>query len=125
MICALYEILKNEVGRHEEIFKEVLELRKKEFSLLTISHNIEGYMKLQSEMHHEINFIFQVANKNPKLLKDKKFLYIREQILHKSSEIKKILETYNAIIRKYNSHITLKNVSGIGVFLPFSKKQTI
>lgn len=111
MICALYEILKNEVGRHEEIFKEVLELRKKEFSLLTISHNIEGYMKLQSEIHHEINFIFQIAGKNPKLQKDKRFLYIREEILHKSSEIKNILSTYNTLILIYNRHITLKNIT--------------
>mgnify|MGYP001415246084 CR=1 FL=1 len=125
MLCPLYEIMKGEVNRHEEIFKEILELRKKEFSLLTISHNIEGYMKLQSEMHHEINFIFQIANKNPTLLKNKKFLYIREEILLKSSQIKNILAQYNMFIVFYNRYIRIKNMSIIGLFLPFSRKETI
>lgn len=124
-IPSLFEVSKNNVVRHNEIFWEVLSLRKKEFSLRGISENLESFIEVEQYIHHEINFIFQICNKNPWLLKQKRFLYIRDIIMNKSSTIGKLIRTYNKIIEIYNSLIKIKNYSIIGLLLPFSKKTSI
>lgn len=121
-IPALYEVSRSSLSRHNEIFSESLELRKKEFSLREISENIEWFMELESHLHHEINFIFQVCNKNPKLLREKNFLYIRDIFIQKSSDISKHIKIYNKIIEIYNKIIRYKNYSLIWLILPFRKK---
>jgi len=110
------------MSRHSEIFQEILELRKKEFSLVGISKSFEGTLKLEQMIHHEINFIFQVCNKDPKLSKKKEFLYIRDIVLEKSSLIGKQMQTYKKVIEIYNRSIQYKNYTLIGLVLPFSKK---
>ena len=54
---------------------------------MELSDNIKAIYEVESKIHHELNFIFQVCNTHPKILKDKKFLYIREVIIEKSSEL--------------------------------------
>lgn len=124
-IPALYEVSKNALSRHKEIFEESLNLRKQEFSLRGISKNIEGFMELESHLHHEINFIFQVCNKNPKLLKEKTFLYIRDVFIQKSSDISKSIKIYNKIIKIYNKIIRYKNYTLVWYIIPFSKKSAL
>lgn len=122
-LCQLYEVSRDDILKHEQIFQEVLELRKQEFMLSGMSHNIPTFLQLQSAIHHEINFIFQICNKNPKLLKNKKFLYVREHILEKSSKIRKTLEVYKKLVKLYNTCIHYKNLTWIGLLLPYHKKE--
>jgi len=68
-------------------------------------------MKLEERIHHEINFIFQVCNKNPKLLKQKEFLYLRDVMMQKSLNISKEVKKYKKIIEIYNNFIKIKNYS--------------
>lgn len=124
-ITALHEVSKQEIQKHSEIFQEVLSLRKKEFSLMDISHSLEGCIELEKHIHHEINFIFQVCNKNPKLLKKKEFLYIRDIMMQKSHQIGIEMKKYKKIIEIYNTLIQIKNYSLIGLVLPFSKKAVL
>ena len=122
---ALSEITKNHMSRHEEIFAEVLSLRKKEFSLLWVSQSFEWFLEVEWHIHHEINFIFQVCNKNPKLLKEKKFLYIRDVMIEKSSQIAGEMKKYRKIIEIYNQIIKYKNFSILWLILPFTKKPVV
>lgn len=122
---ALYEVTQDKIARHNEIFAEILELRKKEFSLWNMSHQIEWFLELESKIHHEINFIFQVCNKNPKLIKDGNFLYIRDIIMDKSSAISKDIKKYRKAIGIYNRSVKYKNYSVIWLLLPFFKKSSI
>ena len=122
LICQLYEVSKYSLWRHQEIFAEVLNLRKQEFSLIWISQNLEGFLQIEEAIHHEINFIFQVCNKSPELWKNKRFLYVREVMLEKSNTIGKEMKNYRKIIEIYNSFIRIKNYTLIGFLLPFSKK---
>ena len=101
------------MNRHEEIFTESMELRKKEFSLITVSKNLEGFLEVEGHIHHEINFIFQVCNKNPKLLKEKRFLYMRDIMIEKSAYISKEMKKYRKIIEIYNKIIQYKNYTVI------------
>lgn len=122
---ALYEISQTSLSRHTEIFSEVLSLRKQEFWLMSSSKSIDWYIELQSHIHHEINFIFQVCNKNPKLLKDKNFLYLRDVIISVSSDISREMKNYRKIIEIYNKIIFYKNCTLIWLIIPFSKKTVL
>lgn len=121
---AIHEISRDTITRHEEIFQQVLSLRKKEFTNMGRRVNIEAFLDLQSHIHHEINFIFQICNKNPKLLKDKKFLYIRDVIIERSSHISAEMKKYKKIIQIYNQIILWKNYTLIWYLIPFTKKPT-
>ena len=122
ILPALYEATKWSLTKHSEIFHESITLRKQEFSLLDISRSLESFMKLEERIHHEINFIFQVCNKNPKLLKQKEFLYLRDVMMQKSLNISKEVKKYKKIIEIYNNFIKIKNYSIIWLVIPFSKK---
>jgi len=122
---SLYEVCRGTVSRQDEIFYEAMELRKKEFIMTWVSTNLEAFLELESKFHHEINFIFQVCNKNPELLSNKKFLYIRDVVINRSQEISKMMKNYKKIIEIYNKIIKIKNYTLIGFILPFSKKAVL
>lgn len=121
----LYETSKATLSRHDEIFREAFLLRKKEFSLLSISHSIESFIELEWKIHHEINFIFQVCNKNPELLRNGDFLYIRDVMVEKSSEIAREIKKYRRVIEIHNQIIKYKNYSLLWLILPFHKKSVV
>ena len=121
----LYEISSDKLARHNEIFAEVLSLRKQEFSLMSSNREIEWYIELQSHIHHEINFIFQVCNKNKKLLKEKNFLYLRDIMISASADISKEMKKYRRIIEIYNMIIFYKNCSIIWLIIPITKKPVL
>lgn len=122
---SLYEVTQDKVARHNEIFSEIMQLRKKEFSLSNLSNEIESFLELEWRIHHEINFIFQVCNKNPKLIKDGNFLYIRDVIMDKSSSISKQIKKYRKATGIYNQSVKYKNYTLIWLLLPYSKKTSI
>jgi len=122
MFPALFEITKPYVSKHSHIFEESMKLRKQEFHLRDISHSVEAFKEIETHIHHEINFIFRVCNSNPNLLKDKKFLYLRDIMMKKSLGIWKEIKKYNKVVVIFNRFITLKNYSIIWYILPFSKK---
>jgi hypothetical protein len=76
IIPAIFDVTKNSFSKHDEIFKEILKYRKQELYKYYIqdeADNIENdFIKLihiEELIHHELNFIFKVANKHPKLAK--------------------------------------------------------
>lgn len=119
---SLYELCKWNIIRHEEIFREVVELRKKEFIMVWVSTSLEAFLELESKLHHEMNFIFQICNKNPEILGNKNFLYVRDIVIDKSHEISILMKKYRKIIEIYNNFISIKNYTLIGYILPFQKK---
>lgn len=121
-IPSVFEITSEHINKQEEIFSEILSLKKKEFSLWEVTQNIDVFLDLESHIHHEINFIFQICNNNSKLLKDKKFLYIRDIMISKSAEISQNIQIYKRIIHIHNKCISIKNYSIIWLFLPFYRK---
>jgi len=121
----LYEVSKQHINRHEEIFHEALLLRKQEFWLMSSQRDIEWFVELQSHIHHEINFIFQVCNKNPWLIKDKNFLYLRDTMISISSDISQEMKKYRRLIEIYNTIIFYKNCTVIWLIIPFYKKAVL
>jgi hypothetical protein len=124
-IPSIYEVTKKYINKHDEIFKEVIRLKKKDFTENNFYTKLIEKTNTYKLIHSELNFIFRVCNKNPKLNKDWKFLYIRDVIIDKSLNLGNKLELYKKIVKQYNNMILLKNLTIIGLIFPIPKKETI
>lgn len=123
LVPSLFEITKNYLNKHDEVFKEIIKLRKIEFS----NYNESFLEKIHNEtlIHHELNFIFKVANKHQKIQKDEKFLLIRDLFLENSHNIWKKVELYKNIIKKLNKMLFLKNLTIIWLLIKIEKRKEI
>jgi hypothetical protein len=86
-------------------------LRKIEFS--ETNNNLELYQVMNTKklIHHEINFIFKICNKHPKLIREEKFIYLRNLVIKKSNKIGKNIEKYKIAIQILNKFISYKNMT--------------
>lgn len=121
-IPALYECTTSYLTKHESIFEEILRLRKHAFSFSGYNPTLHEILPLEKQIHHELNFIFDVCHTHNKLQKDARFLYTRDILLQKSHEIWKYIELYKHITQKLNTLIMIKNLTVIGLFLPIERK---
>nr|MDD3720571.1 hypothetical protein [Candidatus Gracilibacteria bacterium] len=123
LIPALFEITKNYLTKHNEIYDEILRLRKLEFSLED-NEDVTFVEILKNErfIHHEMNFIYNVCLKNKKLEQFGRFQYIKELTINRSYTIGEKVETYRKIVDTLNNLITIKNYTIIGLFLPLNKR---
>lgn len=123
LVPSLYEVTKKYLNKHQEVFQEITHLRKIEFS----NYNESFLQRIQTEtlIHHELNFIFKVANQHQKIQKDEKFLLIRDLFLDNSYEIGKKIEVYKKVISLLNKWIQLKNFTLIGIFISIEKRMEI
>jgi len=125
-ITSLYEISKDYIVKHKEVFKEYLNLKKIEFSLNS-KKNIKFYkiIELESRIHHEINFIFKICNTQQKLLKNWKFLYIRDILLKKSFDLWEKVKIYKRMVKIFNKLIKIKNITILWLLIPIWTKTKI
>jgi len=123
LIPTLYEISKKYIQNYEEVFNEILILRKKEFN----SYNEEFISKifLETFIHKELNFIFKIILKNPKIEKNSVFLILRDLFTQNSYTIWKKVELYKKIIFIYNKNLKYKNYTLIWYFLNYKIKKWI
>ena len=117
-IPSIYEITKDYLNKHEEIFQEILILKKKDYSENTFYITLIEKTNIYKLIHNELDFIFRICNTNPKIEKDPKFNLIKNNILNKSSEIWDNLVLYKSIVKKYNNLIKLKNITIIWLLIP-------
>lgn len=124
-IPGIYELSKAFLTKHEDIFRESLRLRKSEFSILENTPTLTQTLEIEWQIHHEINFVFKVCNKHPKLMKHGNFIYMRDIVIQKSKNLWDMVQLYKAMTKKYNTCISIKNYSIIGFILPIKKKNEI
>lgn len=122
LIPALFEVTRDILVRHDDVFLQSLILRKEEFSKIWEAEELYKFIDLEVRIHKELNFIYKVCNKHPKLLKDSKFVYLRELLIDSSSEIWIYLEKYKKFVKKFNFLILIKDLSIIWFFVPIRKK---
>lgn len=75
------------VVKKEEVFEKYLLLREK----LRISHNLST----EKEISHQLEFLFQVVEKHEKLLQDKRFRKIQQDLQDIRKKTNEIVDTYN------------------------------
>jgi len=69
-IPSIYEITKEYLNKHDEIFIEAISLKKKDFLENGFYTKLIEKSNTYKKIHNELNFIFKVCNKNPKLNKN-------------------------------------------------------
>ncbi len=123
LVPSLYEITKKYLNKHEEVFEEILKLRKKEF----INYNEDFLIKISNEIliHHELNFIFKVSLTHLKIQKNERFLLIKDLFLDNSFEIWEKIKLYKEAIKFLNKLIFFKNFTIIWYFLNVEYKKEI
>ena len=124
-IPSIYEVTRNYLNKHNEIFKHSIILKKRDFLEDSFYSELIEKTNTYKKIHNELNFIFKVCNKNQKLDKNWKFLYIKDIIVDKSNELWKNIEVYKKVIQFYNNLIILKNISIIWLLFPIYKKRSI
>ena len=125
LIPSIYEISKPYLTKHEDIFDEVLKLRKREFLESTWKIELHSILQTKKLIHHEINFIFKICNKHPSLIKEWKFIYLRNLIIEKSNSIWSQIIHYKRVTAQYNKLISIKNVTVVWFFMYIWKKVEI
>jgi hypothetical protein len=87
ILPGLFEITRDIIVKHDQVFAQSLALRKQEFARMSISDPLFKFMDLEVDLHKEINFIYKVCSKHPKMMKNVKFIYLRGLLIDRSSEI--------------------------------------
>lgn len=118
----LFEITRDIIVKHDKVFANSLILRKEEFAKLSISDPLYRFIELEVNIHKELNFIYKVCSKHPKMMKNGKFVYLRWLLIDRSSEIGLYLEKYKKFVKKYNFLVLLKDLTIIWFFIPIRKK---
>ena len=124
-VASIFEVTKNYLIKHDDIFNEILNLKKIDFNENNFYTKIIEKSNTYKKIHNELNFIFRVCNKNPKINKDYKFLYMRELIVDISYELWENLVIYKKIVKIFNNLIKIKKLTIIWIFIPIRKIETI
>jgi len=83
----------------------------------SIYHLLEHNARIQ----RDILFLFELSMHIPDLQKHEYFLYIRDFIINHERAMKSLFSGYNSSVDFWNSFITLKNITWIGLLLPGTK----
>lgn len=121
LIPIVFEVTKGLLNKHDEIFKEVIKLRKMEFVSINMEDDLENILNIESLIHHELNFVFKICNKNKDLEKNEKFLYVKELLSKKNLEISEIIEIHKKVSIIYNNFINIKNLTWFWIIIPLNK----
>ena len=116
-VTTLYWISWDTLNKKEEIFKTFFELKRKDFWENNWKIELEAKMNIYKKIHNEINFIFSVCEKHPKISVNPFYGYIKDSILEKSSEIWKYYQLYKKIKIKYMFFKTIANITIIWIFI--------
>jgi len=122
LIPSLYEISKNHLNKHKEVFKELINLRKIQFSLNEYEVSFIEFIKNEISLNHEIRFIYNICINNKELQNDKDFLYIKKLVIEKNKLIWQNIENYKKNIKYINNLVKIKNYTILWLFIPSQKR---
>lgn len=116
-VVTLYWISGDTLNKKEEIFENFFELKRKDFWENNWTIILEAKMDIYKKIHNEINFIFSICEKHPKISVNPFYWYIKDSILEKSSEIWIYYKLYKKIKTKYRFIKTIANFTIIWLFI--------
>lgn len=122
LIPSLYEISKEHLVKHNNIFEEIIKLRKVQFSLNEYDVSFLEFIKNEMAINHEIRFLYWICIKNKQLNSLKKFNYIKNLIINRNKSIWTKIDKYKKSINLLNNLIKYKNYTIIWLALPVHKK---
>lgn len=70
IIPGLFEITRDVIVKHDQVFAQSLNLRKEEFAKLASEDPLFRFIELEVIIHKELNFLYKVCSKHPKMMKN-------------------------------------------------------
>jgi len=129
MIPSIYEVTIWTFNKHSEIFQDILKYRKLElykYYVQEFTDNMDNdfakLIHIENLILHELKFIFKVSNKHNKLCKKWNFLYIRDLLINKNSELIAELIIHKKRIKKFNNFLNYKKYTILWLLIPIYKK---
>lgn len=115
LIPSLYAVAQEYVVKCDEVFREIIALRKME-SAYAIQRSFLEVVEHEKKIHHQLNFIFRILHLYPLLQKDPKFLLIQDLFIENSTIIGEKVDLYKRMVHTFQKYVRLKNITGIGIF---------
>ena len=124
IIPPLHDISQKYLVKHDNVFNSVLKLLKAKSTIDEFYVDFNEKLYAQSLIHHELDFLFKIFNKHEKLIRDYKFVYLRDLTINNSFEIWKKINLYKSIVKKYNSFVKINYIFLYWFFWIKSKYKT-
>jgi len=118
IIPGLFEISDNFITKHSNVFEESLKIFKLDSTICDPSIAFTNRYYIISLLDKEFDFLFKIFNKNKKIIRNYKFLYLKDIIINNNISIWRELDIYNNTIKKYNILIKWNNLFLIWYLLP-------
>lgn len=78
-----------------------------------------------ARIHEQFAFLMKLGAQIPTLLTNSQFIYIRDFIMQYEKDMKADFAEYNAAATAWNTFVTVKNATIIGLILPGKKRELI
>ena len=119
MIPLLLEVIKKYPDeKHEEIFKDVIELRGNVWPVTVCDKN---HIESELEVSAKIRLLFSFGKENQTLNKDTDFLVLKKDFKSIADSIEELTSLYNNAVRTFNGNIFYKLFGGLFKFVGFYK----
>lgn len=121
LIPSLFEITKDYINMHDDVFKNVLKIRK---NTIFLNNNL-FIEKVHYEIliHSELNFIFKILTHHPKIQKNEKFLMIKDLFIENSQKIWDKVVIYKKVIKTFNFLLNFSAFTISWLFFDLEKKK--
>lgn len=121
-IPALIEVMRDFVA-DEKVFDSLTKLHSD--AMIRRFESIYALLEHNARIHNDFLFLMKLSVQIPELQTNEAFIYIREFIITHEREIKNQFSAYNSAVSSYNKFLSVKNLTIIGLILPFKKREYI
>jgi hypothetical protein len=114
-VPALIEVMRSHVVK-SEAFDPLIRVHTE--SMIESNNSLYDVLEHNARVQNEFVFLMQLSAHSKALQKHEYFIYIRDFILSYDREMKARFASMNKAIGVWNSFVRIKNITGIGWFLP-------
>jgi len=118
LVPSFFEISKKLINKHSDVFFEILKIYKLDSTIYDMDMSFQKRYYIISFLNHELDFLFKIFKKHPKIINDYKFKYLKNIYIDNNIEIWKEINLYEKNIKKYNYLVKLNNIFLIWYLIP-------
>jgi hypothetical protein len=116
-ITTIYWISKNTLVKQDEIFETFFKLKRQSFWEDSYKTTFNNKIHLYKKIHYEINFIIKICEKHKNIMDNPVYIYIKDSILDKSSNIWTNIKQYTVIEKQYKMLSKISKFTIIWLFI--------
>ncbi len=117
-----------------EVMRPYVVDAKQAFGLMTYLHSdsmiheygtIHTLLEQNARINDQYGFLMRLSMAIPQLQKDIYFIYIRDFVMSYDYMMRSELPVFNALVKKWNIFVRIKNYTGVGYLFPGQEKVEI